>query len=57
MLFLPLGGKPVKKKGRKVQLRKRTLGQVGWAGRKEEYGYQPLKDFVAGVFPHPRTQA
>jgi hypothetical protein len=50
MPFLRLKGKPVKKKGRKVQLEKRKDDPTGRAGLKEDYGYQQLKDFELRVF-------
>jgi len=45
-----LKGKPVKKKGRKVQFEKRNDDPAGRAGLKEDYGYQQLKDFDLRVF-------
>jgi hypothetical protein len=50
MPFLCLKGKPVKKKGRKVQLEKRNDDPTRRAGLKEDYGYQQLKDFELRVF-------
>lgn len=50
MPFLRLKGKPVKKKGRKVQLEKRNDDPTGRAGIKEDYGYQQLKDFELRAF-------
>jgi hypothetical protein len=50
MPFLRLKGKPVKKKGRKVQLEKRNDDPTRRACLKEDYEYQQLKDFELRVF-------
>jgi hypothetical protein len=54
--FLRSKGNSVKKKGMKVQFGKRTNDPTGRASRREDYGYQQLKDFRLRTFQSPRQR-